>query len=47
MVRLGHSVIWSGALLLLVPFVIALIVVGVVLSMRRGARKTGEPGDAP
>lgn len=35
MARLGHSIIWSGALLLLVPFGIAAIVIGVVLSLRR------------
>jgi hypothetical protein len=42
MARLGHSMIWSGALLLLVPFVIALIVFGVVLRERR--KGAGPPG---
>jgi hypothetical protein len=41
MERLGHSMIWSGALLLLVPLGIALIVIGVVL---HGRRRPGAEG---
>lgn len=46
MERLGHSMIWAGALLLLVPLGIALIVFGVVLHARRHPSKddgAGEP----
>jgi hypothetical protein len=46
MERLGHSMIWSGALLLLVPLGIALIVIGVVVHQRRQGSSddgAGEP----
>jgi uncharacterized membrane protein len=45
MARLGHSMIWSGALLLLVPLGMALIVIGVVLYGRRHGSKPEGPDD--
>jgi hypothetical protein len=47
MARLGHSMIWSGALLLLVPFVMALIVFGVVMHERRKGAKPGGRDGSP
>ena len=42
MAQLGHSMIWSGALLLLMPALMAVIVVVAVRRIRRAGRR--EPG---
>jgi hypothetical protein len=42
--RLGLTMLVTGALLLLVPFGIGLLVLGVVLRVRRAERGGGDPG---
>ncbi len=44
MVRLGHSMIWSGALLLGAPALMAVLVVVTVWRIRRAGRRPEEGG---